>query len=129
MIERKIVNRTEEVEEILQYQAPIEAVYELLRKEYNEMSEKLVAIRSIKASIERFIIELREANTLLSLQQENLKILLNEANVESEEDFYSSYDKNQKSLQLKEKLASIENQISASGSFMIKHYLLRKPIV
>ncbi len=122
VIERKIVNRTEEVEEILQYQAPIEAVYELLRKEYNEMSEKLVAIRSIKASIERFIIELREANTLLSLQQENLKILLNEANVESEEDFYSSYDKNQKSRQLKEKLASIENQISASGSLILEGY-------
>ena len=114
-IEKHLANRTEEVEGILKQFVPPEAVYELLRKEYNHLTEELETMKSITAGMQRLRPMLKETTALLSIQQESLQALLDEASVATEEDYYRAYDVHQKVIRIKEQLSAIEAQITASG--------------
>ena len=115
MIENNLANRIEDVEEILKQFAPPEAVYELLRKEYNHLTEEFETKKTITAGMQRLRPMLKETTALLGIQQESLQALLDEANVETEEDFYSAYDVHQRVIRIKEQLSAIEAQMTASG--------------
>lgn len=115
MIEKSLVKRTEEVEKILERTAPPEAVYELLRKENNHLTEESEAMKSITASIDRLSSSLKETDALFGIQQNNLQALMDEANAETEADFYTAYDLHQKGIRITEQLSAIEAQITASG--------------
>ena len=113
-VEKNLAKRTEEVEDILQQVSPPAAVYELLRKEHNHLTEEFETMKSITASMQRLRPMLKETTAILSIQRENLQALLAEANVQTEEDFYNAYDVHQKAIRIKEQLSAIKAQITAS---------------
>lgn len=114
IVEKNLVKRTEEAEKVLEHFVPPEAVYELMRKAYNQLSEESETLKTITVNMQRLKPKLEENTALLSLQKESLSALLTEADVETEKDYYKLYDLHQKASELKEQLSAVEMQLTAS---------------
>lgn len=120
--EQNLAMRKEEAESVLQQFASPDIMYELLRKEFSRLNEESERIKSITAGLELLEPELKETVALLDIQEKSLRALMDEANAETEEDFYSAYDVHQDVQRLTEKLAAIETQISASHT---QHFVIQ----
>lgn len=114
-IEENLALRFEEVKRVLQQAVSEDSLYEELRKAFIQMKEEIETKKSLTTKIERVRPSLVEINELIDSLELNLHALLKEAGAETEEDFYKAYDLHQEANRLREQVASLESQITASG--------------
>ena len=113
----------------MQQAVSIDSLYEVLRKDFIQLKDEIETKKSITTRIERLKPSLVEINKLIDSLELNLHELLKEAGAETEEDFYKAYDLHQEANRLKEQVASLESQITASGQVYFEEQLTENEIV
>ena len=120
-IQTKLDLHIEDIQHTLQQDVSPENLYERLRNEYLQLKEVIKTRKSSLTRIEQIKPSLIEMEDRVDALELNLGSLLKEAGVESDEDFYETYDLHQKTNQLKEQVASLALQLTEDGQdFMVE---------
>ncbi|WP_172372933.1 ATP-binding protein [Sporosarcina jiandibaonis] len=128
-IKAKLDHRHEDIQHVLQSAVSADSLYEVLRNTFIQLKEKVETKKSLKIRIERIKPSLVETNELIDSLEANLQALLKEAGAETEEDFYRAYDLHQEAIRLKEQVAALESQITASGPGYFEERITENEIV
>ncbi|WP_186672126.1 AAA family ATPase [Sporosarcina sp. BP05] len=114
-IQQQIVERLAEAEKIVRKSAPKEAIYEMLRREFFQLSEQAETIKSLSAALERKQSALKETSSLANSLLEKVQALFSEAAADTEEAFYAAYNIHQEALRLKGQLEDVDAQLASYG--------------
>lgn len=116
VVAKEIVKRVADAEKVLQKSVPEEAIYELLRREFIQLSEEVEKKNTLSKRIEQLKPMLKETEMLMITLKDNVDTLFQEAGVESAEAFYKAFDIQQEKVLLKEQLADLNVQLAMNES-------------
>jgi len=114
-IQKQIAERVTEAEKVVRKSVPLEAVYEMLRREFIQLNEQAETTKSLTAALERKDSALKETSSLANSLLEKVQTLLAEAAVETEEAFYAAYNSHQEALRLLGQLEDVDVQLASYG--------------
>ncbi|MFC5591747.1 AAA family ATPase [Sporosarcina soli] len=112
---KNMAGRVKDVENVLHKSIPEEALYELLRREFIDLKEKVEAFRTINRTIVTKKASLNELTGLVAGLTDKMQALFKEVGAETEEAFYSAHAMYQESVLLKGQLLDLDAQLAVHG--------------
>ncbi len=114
IFEAHLARRVSAVKNVLDQHVASEGLYELLRRKYSQLKEAVEQNKVLQARKAQLEPLLEEKIVLVEAYEKGVSALLAEAAVETEEAFYTAYDRYQEMSRLQEQVAQIEKQLSAN---------------
>ena len=109
--ERRIEEILGQTKEFTTATLPRDLLFHQLREYYLAEKKKLEESESLQAQVKEISTKLEESNALRHAYEQNMKELLHEANVETEEDYYTSYHLFEQKVSFEKDLHQLSTQL------------------
>lgn len=118
LIEQKVAKRVTEVEAVLDEAVPHDALYEVLRRAFMQCNEENEKVKSLTTEKVRLTEAYNEATALKDELDKKRFELLNEANVETTNEFYETDKKYEEVNRLHDQLVDVKGQLKTGGTLL-----------